>query len=241
MAETISTPEDPSMIAGEYVLGTLDDAERRAFSRRLLTEPALVASVADWQERLAPLLLSAPDIAPPDDLWTRIEGATRPGGAANDNRRVGRWQIATAAAALLALVSTGMALRPAPVPASAPIVAQAPQQGFAQQIAALSSEGGTPALLVSYDPVNRKMRVLPVNVSPKPGHSMELWVIAGKAAPKSIGLMPAKGAAALDNMHMDAALDTTIAVSVEPMGGSPTGLPTGPVVYSGRMIALSKG
>ena len=31
----------------------------------------------------------------------------------------------------------------------------------------------------------------------------------------------------------------TIAVSVEPRGGSPTGLPTGPVIYSGRMINLT--
>jgi anti-sigma-K factor RskA len=84
------------------------------------------------------------------------------------------------------------------------------------------------------------MRVVPVNVSPRPGHSLELWVIAGKAAPKSIGLMPREGAAALSHMKVDPALDTTIAVSVEPIGGSPTGAPTGPVVYSGKMIALSK-
>jgi anti-sigma-K factor RskA len=239
MAENTISPEDPSMIAGEYVLGTLDAAERRAFARRLLTEPALVALVADWQERLAPMLLSAPEVAPPTDLWARIDNATRAQVAANDNQRIGRWQIATAAAALLALVTSGLALRSPPAPQTqAPIVAQAPQQGLAQQIAALSSEGGAPALLVTY--ANGKMRVVPVNVTPKPGHSLELWVIAGKAAPKSIGLMPAKGPAAMDNLHVDPALDTTIAVSVEPIGGSPTGSPTGPVVYSGRMIPLSK-
>jgi anti-sigma-K factor RskA len=52
--------------------------------------------------------------------------------------------------------------------------------------------------------------------------------------------MPREGAAALSHMKVDPALDTTIAVSVEPIGGSPTGAPTGPVVYSGKMIALSK-
>jgi anti-sigma-K factor RskA len=232
--------DDPSMLAGEYVLGTLDAAERRAFSRRLLMEPAQVALVADWQERLAPLLISAPEVAPPDHLWTRIENATRTGVAANDNQRVGRWQIATAAAALLALVTTGLALRPIIPPTRSPTVAHAPQPGLVQQIAALSSEGGTPALLVSYDVATHKMRVLPVNVTPTPGHSMELWVIAGKAAPRSIGLMPKQGMALLDHLHVDPALDTTIAVSLEPVGGSPTGAPTGPVVYSGRMMTLSK-
>lgn len=225
------------MIAGEYVLGTLDDAERRAFVRRLLTDPQAVAEVADWQQRLAPLLLTAPETTAPADLWARIDRATQP--AANDNGRVGRWQIATAAAAMLALVGGGFALRPRSAPPSAPIVAQAPAQGFTQAVAALSSEGGSPALLVTYDAASGRMRVMPVNVSHKAGHSLELWMIAGSGAPKSIGLMPKDGPAALDHLHIDPAQDMTIAVSMEPMGGSPTGAPTGPVVYSGRMISLS--
>jgi len=228
--------DDPAMIAGEYVLGTLDAAEHRAFARSLMTDPSAVALVADWQQRLAPLLLTVPEVAAPAALWARIDAATRP---ANDNQPVWRWQVATAAAALVAVVTGGLALRPRPA-SQAPIVVQAPESGFAQQIAALSSEGGSPALLVTYDAGSGRMRVVPVNVSPKPGHSLELWVIAGKAAPKSIGLLPKEGAAALSHLKVDLALDTTIAVSVEPIGGSPTGSPTGPVVYSGKMIALSK-
>ncbi|MET0374449.1 MAG: anti-sigma factor [Rhizorhabdus sp.] len=223
--------EDIDMIAGEYILGTLDSAERRAFQRRLLADPVAVAAVATWQERLSPLLLAVPDIAAPATLWPRIEAGSA---AANDNR-VRRWQLATAAAALVALVTTGLALRPLPKPAPQPVVAQQP---LLQSVAALSESGGAPALLVTYDPVSTKMRVTPVNVSPRPGHSMELWVIAGKAAPRSIGLMQDEGATALDRMALDMHEQLTIAVSVEPKGGSPTGLPTGPVVYSGRMITL---
>lgn len=224
------------MIAGEYVLGTLDDGERRAFQRRLLTDPAAVAAVATWQDRLSPLLLTVPEVAPPPTLWTKVDAASRP---ANDNGLLRRWQAATAAAALLAVISTGLALRPRPAPSPAPIVAQtAGQPPLFQSVAALSEQGGAPALLVTYDPESRKMRVTPVNVSPRPGHSLELWVIAGKAAPKSIGLMPDKGAAALERMALDLHQQMTIAVSVEPRGGSPTGLPTGPVIYSGQMVSL---
>ncbi|WP_016744228.1 anti-sigma factor [Rhizorhabdus wittichii] len=228
--------DDIDMLAGEYVLGTLDDAERRAFQRRLLTDPAAVAAVATWQERLSPLLLAVPEEAPPTGLWTRI-GADA--GPANDNGRLRRWQVATVAAALVALVSTGVALRPRIEPAApAPQVAQQAPSPLFQSVAALSEQGGAPALLVTYDRDRKEMRVMPVNVAPRPGHSLELWVIAGKAAPKSIGLMREDGATALDRMALDLQQEMTIAVSVEPKGGSPTGLPTGPVVYSGRMVSL---
>jgi anti-sigma-K factor RskA len=228
--------DDIDMLAGEYVLGTLDDAERRAFQRRLLTDPAAVAAVAMWQDRLAPLLLTVPEAVPPATLWSRIE---RDGQPANDNGRVRRWQMATAAAALVALVSSGIALRPRAEPvAPAPQVAQVAPTPLFQSVAALSEQGASPALLVTYDSAGKVMRVMPVNVAPRPGHSLELWVIAGKAAPKSIGLMREDGAMALEKMALDMQQQMTIAVSVEPKGGSPTGLPTGPVIYSGQMLSL---
>jgi len=226
--------DDIDMIAGEYVLGTLDEAERKAFRRQLLTDPAAVAAVATWQERLSPLLFAVPEVLAPAALWDQVEAAGRP---ANDNGPLRRWQIATVAAAMVAVVSTGLAFRPQPAP-QPPITAQASGNPLFQSIAALSEAGGAPALLVTYDDPTGKMRVTPVNVSKRPGHSLELWVIAGKAAPRSIGLMHDDGATALDRLALDLKHDLTIAVTVEPMGGSKTGLPTGPVIYSGRMINL---
>ena len=229
--------DDIDATAGEYVLGTLDAAEHKAFQRRLLTEPAAATAVANWQQRFAPLLLAVPEVQAPAALWDQVEAVSRP---ANDNGLLRRWQAATAAAALLAVVSTGLAIRPRPEPIAAPQVAQAPAPSpLYQSVAALSESGGAPALLVTYDKGTGKMRVTPVNVSPRPGHSLQLWVIAGKAAPKPIGLMRDKGATALDRLALDLQKDMTIAVSVEPRGGSPTGLPTGPVIYSGRMINLT--
>jgi len=228
--------DDIDPIAGEYVLGTLDAAEQRAFQHRLLIDPEAAAAVAAWQGRLSPLLLALPDVTPPAGLWDRIEADRRP---ANDNGLLRRWQAATAAAALIALVSTGIALRPQPGTEAAPQIAQrTPASPLFQSVAALSEAGGTPALLVTYDKGSGRMRVMPVNVSPRPGHSLELWVIAGKAAPRSIGLMRDEGATALERMAIDLQQENTIAVSIEPKGGSPTGLPTGPVIYSGKMIDL---
>jgi len=69
--------------------------------------------------------------------------------------------------------------------------------------------------------------------------SAELWVIAGDGVPHSLGLLPAGGGRMPVSSANRARLaaGATLAVSLEPIGGSPTGLPTGPVVATG---ALSK-
>ncbi|HJQ58761.1 MAG TPA: cupin domain-containing protein [Vineibacter sp.] len=60
--------------AGEYVLGTLDDDERRAFESRLASDPALRTAVDAWERRLAPAIsaTTAPELPDPS-IWRRIE------------------------------------------------------------------------------------------------------------------------------------------------------------------------
>ncbi|RVT94290.1 anti-sigma factor [Sphingomonas crocodyli] len=235
--------EDPNLIAGEYVLGTLETYERQAVALGILTDPAIARAVAEWQSRLSPALLTAPSVEPSPDLWRRIERATTGATVANDNRPMGkahrRWQLATAAAAVVAVLTSGLALR-GPMLSSPPTITSspAPLQPGIQSIAALSENGGTPALLVTFDQATGKMKVMPVNLAPRPGHSLELWAIMGKDAPKSLGLMPSSGPTTMPAKMLDGRDDATIAVSLEPVGGSPTGLPTGPVLYSGSMVTM---
>jgi len=61
-------------LAGEYVLGTLDAAERDRFEARLRDDPAAAAAVADWQARLQPLADSRPE-APPARVWDAVARA----------------------------------------------------------------------------------------------------------------------------------------------------------------------
>ncbi|WCT74070.1 anti-sigma factor [Sphingomonas naphthae] len=220
---------DIDLTAGEYVLGTLDVAERRAFARRLMADPAAVEAVRQWQLRLAPIDLACDPVAPPATLWPRIDRATGGVAPANDNG-VTRWRVATIAAALVAVVASGVALnglnQPPPPAAKAGPGA----------VAALTADGAAPALMVTYDPAGKALRVIPISLSDRPGHSLQLWLIAPGAKPKPMTVMPPGGQTALKGIAIDPATETLFAISVEPIGGSPTGQPTGPVIYSGKLL-----
>jgi anti-sigma factor ChrR (cupin superfamily) len=61
--------------AAEYVLGVLPAAERDAVKRAAAADPALAEEIEAWNEQLAPLLLDAPEVEPPADMFDRIKAA----------------------------------------------------------------------------------------------------------------------------------------------------------------------
>ncbi|MGV7033599.1 anti-sigma factor [Methylobacterium symbioticum] len=230
--------EDPDGAAGEYVLGTLDAAERAAFARALERDAALRAAVAAWEARLAPLAAAAPAVAPDPRVWAAVEAriAGRPeAGEGGDiggarilrlERGLRRWRLAAGAAAALA---AGLALWIAAGPR--------PAGETAQYLAVVDRGGGLPALIVRVDLAGGSVQVRSLAAETPPDHSLELWYVGAGAAPRSLGLV----GAAEGRLTLPAALRTglegaSLAVSVEPKGGSPTGAPTGPVVYSGKLV-----
>ena len=71
-------PEEVQVLAGEYVLGALDEAEMRAVRRRAADDPVLAAAIAAWEQQLAPLADAVLPMAPPEALWARIAAAVAP-------------------------------------------------------------------------------------------------------------------------------------------------------------------
>ena len=72
------------------------------------------------------------------------------------------------------------------------------------------------------------------------GKSYELWIVSDKLQrPRSLGVIGGNDFTArpvLSAYEPELVNQATYAVTVEPEGGSPTGVPTGPIVFTGKLI-----
>lgn len=229
--------DDIEALAAEYVLGTLDAAERTAVTARRQREADLDAAIAEWEGRLAPLASAVPEAAPSPQLWSRIErriSGTESGGSGAEvvelRRKMTFWRrSALGASALAAALILALGARElTPPPKSKNLVA------------VLQKDAQSPAFLVSVDIDNKMMTVRPVAAKHEAGKSFELWLVHDSlGAPKSLGVIDdpkAMQRPTLAAYKRDVIENATFAVSLEPEGGSPTGAPTGPVVFTGKMI-----
>lgn len=235
-------PTDESgQLAGEYALGLLTGDELAEARRRFAEDAEFRAEVGRWLGRLAPLLDEIPAAQPPATLWRRIEQNLGSGRAANDNetslrRRVAIWRGATAAAlAVAASLALVMITRPDPVIPPAVTPAPVGQPLFAS----LSDEGQATRLFASWNPAEGRLVIAEANAVEVPaGSDRELWVIPAGGAPQSLGTIGGEARAVVqpgDALTAELREGATLAVSIEPAGGSPTGQPTGPVVVTGTL------
>ncbi len=229
-----SDPELRERLAAEYALGMLRGAARRRFDRLMREDRALRDLVADWEGRLNPLVEWVRPVPPPTRVWEAIARAigVPEAGAGEQGSRIARiwnsldfWRgvgSAALAAAIALLVYIAAVLEPA-----------APSH-----IAVLADQDGQPVWLASLDEASGQLKVRPLDLPPtEPGKSLELWLVPPAGAPRSLGLLPETGLSA-NVTHGQAAVLAlgALAVSLEPEGGSPTGGPTGPVLWSGRVV-----
>ena len=233
------TPEERDALAGEYVLGTLEAAAAAEVERALAAGDAeLREAVERWEARLAPLTALAPDEAPPPDLWARIEAAlpSRAGAAtatrrqAPEPRRASRWRtdpwrwLAFGSSAVAAGLAALLLTRP---PAEAPLMT------------VLLTSRDQPAWLVEADP-SGALRLAAINRQPvPPDRVMQLWALPqGATAPTSLGLIsPEAGQYSVSTTAVRPEPGMLIEITLEPPGGSPTGRPTGPILFIGRLSA----
>jgi len=168
------------------------------------------------------------------------------------NSRIRRWRnVASVASAMAAalLVMVGLqvyrpdvlpdAIRPKPR-TQVVEVKSPPPPAAAQYVALLQSGAGAPAFILTVDAATRNFTVRKVGAQPEAGKSYELWIVSDKLQrPRSLGVIGNNDFTArpvLSGYDSDIVNQATYAVSLEPQGGSPSGSPTGPVVFSGKLI-----
>lgn len=239
--------DERSLAAAEYVLGTLDAAALATVQARLAHDAALRAEVYAWQDRLLPLLDRVAPSEPDAAVWPAIaqrvaQRVTPPAAtllppapaqppAANDAlwRSRQRWR-ATALAAMAAtvLMATALVLRPAEQPVRYITLLQAPDtQRTGWVVEATSGE---------------RIRLVPM----EPGaavpadKTLQFWTKPqGAERPTSLGLVAPGTRVELPVLRSPGLGEQQLfELTLEPQGGSPTGLPTGPILFVGRSVRL---
>jgi anti-sigma-K factor RskA len=241
--------DDDAALAMDFALGALDGPALRAAELRLRRDPAFAADVARWQADLAPLAEAIAPVPPPPAAWTAIERelfrgdaglspAAVPGVARALARTLALWRgLAFGASAVAAVALALLIGRPASVPPAAPA---APPALLA---ASMASPDAAKVVLITatYDPVRGAVILTPAAKDASRGLTPELWVIVGKDKPRSLGVIDLKDPQAHlvpAGLRHDLQGGATLAISLEPAGGSPTGQPTGPVVAAGTLTVI---
>lgn len=110
----------------------------------------------------------------------------------------------------------------------------------AQYVALLQKDSGSPAFILTVDGTTKNFTVRRVGATPEPGKSYELWLVSDKLQrPRSLGVIGGNDFTtrpALASYDTDTVNKATYAVTIEPEGGSPTGVATGPIVFTGKLI-----
>jgi anti-sigma-K factor RskA len=239
-------PAAEDVLAAEHALGVLTAPERAAAEARMAGDPAFAAEVELWRERLSPLLAQIKDASPSPELWAQIERML----PANDTfeglrQRARMWRSATAGSLALAAASIAAAIiianrPPTVVETPAPVVAAAPAPLLNANLATTT---GQPLFVAAYDP-DRKALIVTSLVPPgtDPQHVHELWIIPADGKPHSLGMVEPGASKQMpmpDDMTPMMTEGGTLAVSVEPPGGSPDKTaPSGPVAATGKLTKI---
>lgn len=247
MSTQPSDIEDDGILAGEYVLGVLDGAQRAGAERRIAAEPAFAGLVAAWERHFAHWLDVIPSAQVPAHVWPRVR--QRLGWAAVNAapppgvwRNVAFWRGAAALAAAAAIGALYLGRAPVrEAPAPAPVVVATPEPS-ARPVTVLAGEDGATSWIASVTAARDKVLMVPVPSPADPsGRVGELWIIPPGGAPMSLGFVSGEMAhtIAIPPALRDAVVvGATFAVSLEPEAGMPHAAPSGPIVATGQLESI---
>lgn len=221
------------VLAGEYVLGVLDAEQRRLVEQRIRRDHRFAGIVSRWEENLSRLNGEYGQEETPKVLFRRMEERLW------DVEQFGRapgsmmrliwnslifWRTLSIVTLLLVAGFAGFRLADGLRPTSSPLVAE------------LNGKDDAISLAARFDERSGRLTIAPIAAADTAPRSLELWLSVGDNAPKSLGVLPQSGEGEIMvPVELRSAMteDVTLAVSLEPLGGSPTGQATGPVIAIG--------
>jgi anti-sigma-K factor RskA len=217
------------ILAGEYVMGVLSIEARKTVERRMDDDEAFLRLVERWQSDMASFDDDYKEVEPRPAVYDQIEkrlfGARTAPARPSLLNSITFWRWLSGGLALGLVVSVIFAAGFVPSARNAgPLVAE------------LSSPTSAVSLLASFNASDGTIRIVPVAAGRPKEKSLQLWLVPETGNPRPLGVL-ASGPD--DELVIPADLRSvigngaTLAVSLEPFGGSPTGLPTGPIVASG--------
>jgi anti-sigma-K factor RskA len=212
-------------LAAQYVLGTLRGPARRRFERYCKSNANALHAVRRWEDRLVDLLANVVPVAPSALVWDRIKFRVRREHGLKPKRpfaTLSNWRFAAAAGIAALAIAFGMWTGFGP--------------GSSQPFAQIRNQQQTQIWNIEAPRDRGELRISAgTNLGLDPARAYELWALPGAgAAPVSLGLMPKSGRGTLelnDAQRLAVSRSRQIAISLEPPGGSPTGAPTGPVLF----------
>ncbi|MHB9841710.1 anti-sigma factor [Paraburkholderia terrae] len=233
---TPASSDENDLRCAEYVLGVLSTDERREIELALQQQPGMVGSLDRWQTRLMPLTEDLVEVIPPSHVWNRVQAQL---GWDMVAHRAGLWNSlsfwrwtgltsSVAACALAIVLTRTVTLHNVAAPAV----------GAQYLVASLERQGAGAGWTATVDAQHAQIVVVPPHdFTIAANQSTEMWVIPLGAKPISLGVIDTQRPTVV---HVAQAQlqgfgpQTTLAVSLEPHGGSPTGQPTGPVLAAGH-------
>ena len=225
--------KEDKWLAAEFALGGLDRENMQKAEQRYDRDQLFRHEVDGWNNQLSPILDEVTEVSPRSEVWDAIAQRTS---VATGNQKTGLWSSLSFWRGL-SIFSSGLAI------ASIAALLYFPGSGFfstkttSPMVATLNAKGDAPTLLASFSPDDNVLILRTVLPKIDQAKVAELWLIPSDGVPRSLGL--------LDNASMQFKLSDnasslmsdggTLAISLEPEGGSPTGAPTGPVIASGKL------
>ncbi|HEX4326560.1 MAG TPA: anti-sigma factor [Burkholderiales bacterium] len=243
-------PELIERLAAEYVLGTLAGGARRRFAAWMVQDAALRRSVGEWETRLTPMAAAVGEAKVPASLWPRIAGSIAP----QKQAAAGWWEslafwrsFGLGASAIAAALAVFIGMRPPQVVEHTQVVehevvkpvrvSDGANPWQPSYVATLTDGTGKTMLMVYIGRKSDELWMKYEGEAMPTDASLELWGMDDAGQPKSLGLITGKGKHVVKLpviADKSIAQYKALAVSMEPPGGSKTGVPSGPVMFRGR-------